>query len=95
MTDDPTKKAGGDAESAGARPVTPPLDALPQAAAVERIIARDFREAVAIDDLTHELVGALLRLVESGVSIAELGAPDEVADMMIGAIRLSTRSSES
>lgn len=82
MTDDPRTSARGEKEPLGDRCGAP----LPGVAAVERIIAHNFGEAVAIDDLVHALTGELLRLVDSGVSIAELGAPEEVAGVMIRAI---------
>ncbi len=59
-----------------------------QVATVERIIAHNSGEAVAVDDLIRTLTDELWRLTDSGVSISELGAPH----VMIRAIHPSSRS---
>ncbi len=77
------------ADQCGTRPTE---SATRQAATVERITAHNFGEAVAIGNVIHTLTDELWRLADSGVSIAELGAPEEVAGVMIRAAHPSSRS---
>lgn len=79
-------------DQCGTRPTE---SAARQVATVERIIAHNFGEAVAVDNLIHTLTDELWRLADSGVSIAEHGAPEKVAGAMIRAIHRPSSSDTS